>query len=217
VYQIPVDGVRLDSTTSFGYHDVTAEGLLQFGHSKDHRPDLPQIKLMAAVAQPTGHSIACDIVPGHAADDPLYLPLIDRVRAQLKQKGLLYMGDCKMAALATRADLVAHGDSYLTVLPRTGEDATLIEAWIEEAVTSTTGVQELSRVGKDKQPEVFARAYPLQRPCVAEVARIAGPEAVVRPRYETLPALRSMEPNLAVYRSLGVPVFCPRDGHMVSQ
>jgi transposase len=170
VYQIPVTGVRLDSTTSYGYHEVTAEGLLQFGHSKDHRPDLPQLKLMAAVAQPTCQGIACNIVPGNAADDPLYLPLIDRVRAQLKQQGLLYMGDCKMAALATRADLVAHGDFYLTVLPRTGEDATLIEAWIEEAVTSTTGVQELTRVGKDKQPVVFARVYPLQRSCTAEVA-----------------------------------------------
>jgi transposase len=170
VYQIPVDGVRLDSTTTFGYHEVTAEGLLQFGHSKDHRPDLPQLKLMAAVAQPTGHGIACDIVPGNAADDPLYLPLIDRVRGQLKQKGLLYMGDCKMAALATRADLADHGDYYLTVLPRTGEDATLIEAWIEEAVTNKDGVQPLSRAGQDDQPEVFARAYPLLRSCVAEVA-----------------------------------------------
>jgi transposase len=170
VYQIPVDGVRLDSTTTFGYHQVTAEGLLQFGHSKDHRPDLPQIKLMAAVAQPTSHSIACDIVPGNAADDPLYLPLIDRVRGQLKQKGLLYLGDCKMAALATRADLVAHGDYYLTVLPRTGEDATWIEAWIEEAVTNQDGVQRLSRAGQDDPPEVFARAYPLVRSCVAEVA-----------------------------------------------
>ena len=170
VYQIPVDGVRLDSTTSYGYHDVTAEGLLQFGHSKDHRPDLPQLKLMAAVAQPTCQSIACDIVPGNAADDPLYLPLIHRVRGQLKQKGLRYMGDCKMAALATRADLVAEGDFYLTVLPRLGEDATWIDTWIEEAVTNKGEVQELRRLGQDKEPEVFARAYPLQRSCRAEVA-----------------------------------------------
>ena len=38
---------------------------------------------MAAVAQPTSHVMACDIVPGNAADDPLYLPLIRRVRQQL--------------------------------------------------------------------------------------------------------------------------------------
>jgi hypothetical protein len=49
---------------------------------------------------------------------------------------------------------------------------------------------------------------------MAEVARIADPEQVVHPRYETVPHLRSREPNLAVYRSLGVPVFRPRDGHV---
>jgi hypothetical protein len=47
-----------------------------------------------------------------------------------------------------------------------------------------------------------------------EAARIVGPNPVVRPRYETAPWFRSMEPNLAVYRSLGVPVFRPREGHV---
>jgi hypothetical protein len=47
-----------------------------------------------------------------------------------------------------------------------------------------------------------------------EVARIAGREGAVRPHYETVPLLRSMEPNLAVYRSLNVPVFRPRDGRV---
>ena len=107
---------------------------MQLGQSKDYRPDLPQLKLMAAVAQPTSHMIACDIVPGNAADDPLYLPLIRRVRQQLGQKGLLYCGDCKMAALATRAELVAEKDKYLMPLPRTGENANSITKWIEEAV-----------------------------------------------------------------------------------
>jgi transposase len=100
------------------------------------------------------------------------------------------MGDCKMAALATRADLVAHGDFYLTVLPRTGEDATRIDTWIEEAVTSKTGVQELRRAGKDKnkEPEVFARAYALERSCTAEVAgqALAWDERVQLVRTEAL-------------------------------
>ena len=50
VYEIPFDCIRLDATTSYGYHQTTPEGVLQFGHSKDHRADLPQLKLMAAVA-----------------------------------------------------------------------------------------------------------------------------------------------------------------------
>ena len=50
VYELPVRGVRLDSTTSYGYHQPHEEGLMHQGHSKDHRPDLAQVKLMAAAA-----------------------------------------------------------------------------------------------------------------------------------------------------------------------
>ena len=65
--------------------------------------------------------MASDVHPGDAADDPLYLPMIRRVRALLGQTGLLYTGDCKMAALETRAEIDAQGDFYFTRLPMTGE------------------------------------------------------------------------------------------------
>ena len=110
VYDLPLDGVRLDATTSAGYHQPQPDGLMQHGHSKDHRPDLPQFKLMAAAAEPTGQLIASDLAPGQSADDSLYTPLLRRVRTLLGRRGLLYSGDCKMAARATRADIVAHGD-----------------------------------------------------------------------------------------------------------
>jgi transposase len=136
VYALPpVERVRLDATTTDGYHTVEDDGLMQLGHSKDHRPDLPQIKLMAAAAEPSGLLLAGDVHPGHAADDPLYLPLYRRVRARLGQAGLLYAGDCKMAALETRAEIAANGDFYLTRLPLTGEVQARFEEWVEEALT----------------------------------------------------------------------------------
>jgi transposase len=143
VYEIPTDTIRLDATTSYGYHVITPGGLMQYGHSKDHRPDLPQFKLMAAVAQPTSQVIACDLVPGNCADDPLYLPLIQRVRRQLGRQGLLYIGDCKMAALEIRTDLADKGDFYLMPLPRTGDNGRDMDAWIEEAVSGRQPLTEL--------------------------------------------------------------------------
>jgi transposase len=89
VYALPVGRVRLDRTTSDGYHTITDDGLRQLGHSKDHRPDLPPFKLMAAAAEPTGQLVACDVHPGHAAADPLYLPWIARLRAILGRTGRL--------------------------------------------------------------------------------------------------------------------------------
>lgn len=169
VYEIPLDCIRLDATTSYGYHQITPEGVMQLGHSKDHRPDLPQLKLMAAVAQPTSQLVACDVVPGNSADDPLYLPLIRRVRQQLGRKGLLYAGDCKMAALETRAEVVAHGDFYLMPLPRTGEVAAQWDTWIEQALATPAQLQNLSGPDADGRPKVFARAYEWDRQLTAVV------------------------------------------------
>jgi transposase len=136
VYALPpVRRIRLDATTTYGYHTVEDDGLMQLGHSKDHRPDLPQIKLMAAAAEPSGLFLAGDIHPGNAADDPLYLPLYRRVRELLGETGLLYAGDCKMAALETRAEIAANGDFYLTRLPLTGEVQAQFAKWVEAALT----------------------------------------------------------------------------------
>ena len=160
VYELPVERIRLDSTTSYGYHTVTEGGLMQLGHSKDHRPDLPQLKLMAAAAEPTGMLVASDVHPGDAADDPLYLPLIRRVRELLGRTGLLYTGDCKMAALETRGEIDAHGDFYLTPLPMTGETQKQFEAWVDAAINGPKREELVNiRMGDD----LVGRGYEFER------------------------------------------------------
>ena len=49
---------------------------------------------------------------------------------------------------------------------------------------------------------------------MAAVARMAGHQGVLRPAYETLPSLRSMKPDLVVYRSLGTRLFRPPEGRV---
>jgi transposase len=143
VYAIEVEGVRLDSTTTYGYHRTKEDGLMQYGRSKDHRPDQPQLKLMAAAAEPSGHLLGVDVHPGQAADDPLYVPLIKRVRQMLGQSGLLYMGDSKMSALTTRADIVASGDYYLMPLPHTGDTKDEFEVWVDAVVAGKQPLQPI--------------------------------------------------------------------------
>ena len=38
VYELELTGIRLDSTTSYGYHRVVDEGVMPRGQSKAHRP-----------------------------------------------------------------------------------------------------------------------------------------------------------------------------------
>ncbi len=77
VYALEKQRVRLDTTSASGYWSVTADGLFQFGHSKDHRPDLAQVKVMLATLDPLGLPLVAQVVSGEKADDPLYIPAID--------------------------------------------------------------------------------------------------------------------------------------------
>src|SRR6266849_2017257 len=135
VYPLPQDVIRCDATTVSGQHEVTAGGLLQFGHSRDE-PTRPQIKVMMGALDPLGMPLATDVLSGERADDGLYLPIIERIRNGLQRPGLLFVGDCKMRALDTRAYLAKHQDWYLSPLPLTGATAEAMDAWI------TTGVRK---------------------------------------------------------------------------
>jgi transposase len=132
VYDLSAERVHVASTSASAYATVSDGSLFQFGHSKDYRPDLPQVKVMQAVLDPLGMPLATDVVSGERADDPLYMPCIERVQASVDRHGLLYVGDCKMASRETRARLVVPGDFYLCPLPQVqlaeGELDTALEA-----------------------------------------------------------------------------------------
>src|SRR5713101_1912166 len=159
VYALATARVHVDSTSASAYATVTERGLFQFGHSKDYRPDLPQVKVIQAVLDPLGMPLATDVVSGERADDPLYMPCIERVQASLGRRGLLYVGDCKMASRDTRARIAAPGDFYLCPLPQVqlaeGEfDAALEAIWHGEQALSP-----VVREGPQGQPELIAQGY----------------------------------------------------------
>lgn len=139
VYDLKPERVRVDSSTASGYWTVTEDGLFQFGHSKDHRPDQPQVKVMLSALDPLGMPVATQVVSGERADDPLYVPAIRQVQESLQRAGLLYVGDCKLGALATRAFVQAKGDYYLCPLaekqmPAERLASYLTRVWSGEAV-----------------------------------------------------------------------------------
>lgn len=131
VYALTGDTIRLDSTTAKSYGTITPDGFLQLGHSKDHRPDLPQLKIKLSTLDPLGLPLTVTVTNGACADDPLYVPEIERVRVTLQRRGLLFVGDCKMAARATRVNVAAGGDFYLCPLPVKQLSATQLAALVE--------------------------------------------------------------------------------------
>lgn len=110
---------RLDSSASSRYWKVTEDGLFQFGHSKDHRPDLPQVKVMLSTLDPLVLPIGCEVVSGERADDGLYIPAVRKIRQIFPdKKGLLFIGDSKLASTENRGFIALGEDFYLCPLPK---------------------------------------------------------------------------------------------------
>jgi transposase len=170
VYDLQPACVRLDSTTANGHWSVTEDGLFQFGHSKDHRPDLPQVKIMVSALDPLGMPVATDIVPGQRADDPLYVPAIARVREGLGRRGLLYVGDCKMAALETRAFLQAGGDYYLCPLSEIQVPPAVLTSYLAPVWTEEQAVTVIHRAEPGGPSKLIAEGFERREPVTAEVA-----------------------------------------------
>jgi transposase len=156
VYQLKPQRVRLDSTTASGYWTVNEEGLFQFGYSKDHRPDLPQLKVMLSVLDPLGLPLATQVVAGQVADDPLYLPAVRQISTSLQAHGLLYIGDCKMAALDTRAFLQAHGDYYLCPLASKQMPDQLLNASLQPVWSGERPLIAVQRANEEGEVELIA-------------------------------------------------------------
>lgn len=116
VYDLKPHRFRIDTTTASSYAKGLSEGgILQFGHSKDN-DGLPQLKIAGSVLDPLGLPITTAVVPGHNADDPLYVPEMKKVNATFGPGGKTFFGDCKMASLDTRAYVVSTADWYVCPL-----------------------------------------------------------------------------------------------------
>lgn len=164
VYRLEENTVRCDATTVSGNHQVTSEGLIQFGHNKDNS-NLPQFKMMVGALDPLGMPLATEVVSGEQADDGLYLPVIKRIDESLNQSGLLYEGDCKISAFDNRLYIVGQDNHYLSPLPLTGQTAKDMETWIDDGIQRDLDYQlELIFRNNDKGKEVLvAGGYEFER------------------------------------------------------
>jgi len=180
VYALSQDVIRCDATTVSGAHDVTEGGLLQFGHSKDD-PTRPQIKVMTGSLDPLGMPLATDVLSGERADDGLDIPLIKRIASGLHRAGLLFVGDCQMSALATRAYVARRAHVYLSPLPLTGTTAEAMADWISEGISKDRD-GELERIfrGNHRDEEVLAaEGYAFERSCCLEDGETEWSERVL--------------------------------------
>ena len=168
VYDLEQKRGRVDATTVSGYHVGGEDSLFQFGKSKDD-PGLLQVKGMQAVLDPLGLPAATDVVSGEPAEDGLYIPIIKRLLTILTRAGLLFVGDCKLSALATRTYIRWRGHHYLAPLALTGDTAAEMRAWVQDALNGKQTLTAIPRVDNQGQALPLVQGYETTRQCMARV------------------------------------------------
>jgi transposase len=168
VYELKPERVRLDATTVSGYHASGEDTLFQYGHSKDD-PSLAQVKVMVAALDPLGLLLVTQVVAGNQADDPLYVPAVDRVLQIIDGVGLLFVGDCKMSAQPIRAHIHHLGHYYLCPLAQTGKTGEEMREWIQAANDGKHDLQMIYVENDKGERKLLAEGYEFERLVKAEI------------------------------------------------
>jgi transposase len=99
-------------TTSLYFEGEGGESLGQYGHSKDHRPDLHQL-VVGAVLDGDGRPICCELWPGNTADVTTLLAVVDRLRQRFRIRRACIVADRGMICDDVVQELEETGRPYI--------------------------------------------------------------------------------------------------------
>ena len=106
-----LDLVFMD-TTSLYFEGAGGQTLGRHGHSKDHRPDLPQM-ILAVLIDGDARPVCSEMWPGNVADVATLIPVIDRLRQRFAIGRICVVADRGMISAETIAGLEARKLLYL--------------------------------------------------------------------------------------------------------
>ena len=99
-------------TTSLCFEGEGGEELGQYGHSKDHRPDLYQM-VVGAVLDGDGRPICCEMWPGNTTDVKTLIPVVDGLYRRFGIVKVCIVADRGMISQETIDDLAQQGWPYI--------------------------------------------------------------------------------------------------------
>ena len=82
------------------FEGAGGQSLGEYGHSKDHRPDLRQM-IVGVALDVQGRPICCEMWPGNTADAKSLLPVVERMRAKFHVREMCVVADRGMVSAAT--------------------------------------------------------------------------------------------------------------------
>ncbi len=139
-YELPTDKARSDTTSFSVYHQTIAEAgrekLLNFGYSKDHRPDLVQYRQMLATLDPMGMPLLGATLSGNGTDESHYLPTWQKLVEIIGHKDFLFLADSKGSTWNNRAKIHQEGGIYCFPLAMHQPRPKLLSQWVANPPTA---------------------------------------------------------------------------------
>ena len=102
-------------TTSIYFEGEGGETLGEYGHSKDHRPDLKQM-VVGLVLDGEGLPVCCEMWPGNTTDVTTLIPVVDRLRQRFSIGQVCVVADRGMISEETIAALEGEPRKWLYIL-----------------------------------------------------------------------------------------------------
>ena len=99
-------------TTSFYFEGEGGESLGQYGHSKDHRPDLHQVVVGALLTQ-EGRPLSMTVAPGNSSDARALLPVVDQARKRFGLSRVCFVADRGMVSNGLLEALETRKSGYI--------------------------------------------------------------------------------------------------------
>ncbi len=138
-YELPTDKARSDTTSFSVYHqprtETDEENLLNFGYSKDRRPDLVQYRQMLATLDPIGLPLLGATLPGNKTDESDYLPTWRQLAQIIGHKDFLFLADSKASTWNNRASINQEGGIYCFPLAMSQPRPKLLSQWVAHPPT----------------------------------------------------------------------------------
>jgi transposase len=156
-YELPTEKARSDTTSFSVYHQISEEeketSVIQFGYSKDKRPDLKQYRQMLATLDPSGMPLLGATLAGNGGDEAEYVPTWQKMTQILGHREFLYLADSKASTYENRAKIQAEGGIYCFPLAMTQPRPKILADWVNNPPTEVVKIVEKDEL-KSKSEEI---------------------------------------------------------------
>jgi transposase len=147
------DGVLVLYDVTSSYLEGRRCELAQFGYSRDHRPDRPQI-VFGLMCTPEGCPVAVEVFEGNLGDPSTLANQVNKLRTRFRLKRIVLVGDRGMITQARiDADIKSAGFDWITAL----------RAPAIQALAAEGGPLQLSLFDERDMAEITADDYPGER------------------------------------------------------